>query len=436
MAGESIEEIFKEGYNIYEIVEYILEKHKIITIEESGEMRLYQNGYYKRDMKRRINKVISDTLKDKGLKFNLSRRNAIIQLIENETLESVKEFDKDLYILNLSNCLLDIKTNKQKEHTSDYLSSRRIPITYDPEAKCPNITKFLKEVFQAGDLPFILEYSALSLTPLMIYQKALMLYGSGNNGKSTFLNLLNAFVGTDNTSTVDPSQLNKGTIAWTLENKTLNFVSDMETKKFKVRKFNQYIGNEAKILIDRKFKDPYHISPTAKMIYTCNETFPEVELDTDKGFWRKWVLLFCMNSFDGIEDEHILDKLTTRKELSGFLNLCILSFKKLHKKGKFTIDQDWEEVKDYWLQKLNIISSFIEEKTINNNSSEINKDIMLSNINNYLKTIGKRYIFTKATLTRRMHELGYKSSRKTNVYYGLKLKIQTKNEQSTLKINK
>lgn len=347
------------------IEQNIKENTNIITIRENDEICRLYGGVYKRKQKRFVDTQISELLEQSEIPYLVYKSESIIKLIKNQTYHSIEEFDINPELLNLKNGILNLKTGKFRKHNTSDLSFIQIPVEYNPNAECPKIDKFLNEIFNKEDIPFILEFIGLCLTPEMKFQKALMMYGNGNNGKTTFLNLLVNLIGDLNKSAVPLSQLNQSFEGAKLEKKLINVVSDLDSTKMSIRFFKLYVGNEWSITINRKFKEPYDTRPTAKLLYSCNAFFPQIPQDTDKGFFRKWILLECPNEFDNRENLNILDSLITKKELSGFLNQTIKGLYRLLKRGNFETKYiNWINVRTIWTDKANPFNSFIDSKAL------------------------------------------------------------------------
>jgi putative DNA primase/helicase len=101
-------------------------------------------------------------------------------------------------LVNLRNGLLNVRTRELFAHSPEFLSTIRIPITFNREAACPAIDKFIGEVFAHDAIPLAWEILGDLLTPDRSVQKAICLLGEGGNGKSAFLDLATNFVGTEN----------------------------------------------------------------------------------------------------------------------------------------------------------------------------------------------------------------------------------------------
>jgi putative DNA primase/helicase len=110
------------------------------------------------------------------------------------------EFDKDPDIINVKNCLINMRTGKTMPHDSSYLSLIQIPVNYDPKAYPRKILDFIYNVLHPSDVPLIIEYIAYCLIRNTKLQKDLMCVGEEDNGKSMMLKLITAFLGPENTS--------------------------------------------------------------------------------------------------------------------------------------------------------------------------------------------------------------------------------------------
>ena len=68
-----------------------------------------------------------------------------------------------------------------------------------------------------------------------------------------------------------------------------------------------------------KFKNYFNYVNYAKLIFSCNK-LPEAKDDTS-AFFRRWILINFPYTFEGVNcDKKILEKLTTEKELSIYVN--------------------------------------------------------------------------------------------------------------------
>ncbi len=98
------------------------------------------------------------------------------------------ELDRDLMLFNCLNGTINLETGKLQEHNASDLITTCVPINYDKNDKCPLWLDFLGFV-TAGDKDlqgFLQRAVGYSLTGNTKSQVIFLLYGLGENGKSTF----------------------------------------------------------------------------------------------------------------------------------------------------------------------------------------------------------------------------------------------------------
>ena len=110
-------------------------------------------------------------------------------------------------VVNVLNGLLDVNTRALSPHSPDFLSPVQLPVTFDPNARCPMWDKFIGEVFPGDSEAIAWEIPAWLATPDTSIQKAVLLTGDGANGKSTYLRAVLAFVGRQNVAAISLHRL-------------------------------------------------------------------------------------------------------------------------------------------------------------------------------------------------------------------------------------
>lgn len=227
----------------------------------------------------------------------------------------------------------------------------KIPVSYNPNAKCPANEKFLHEILDSEeDIQTIYEFAGYCLLRDYPIHLSFMFVGEGSNGKSTLLNLLTTFLGEMNVTHTLLQNLHSFNVA-ELRGKLANFCSDLpDVALVDTGMFKQLTGND---IIDAELKFVQrHLSfkNYAKMAYSCNK-IPENKNDDTVAFWRRWIIFNFTKVFDGEhgnEDKNILEKLTTLDEMSGFLNKALEGLQRLLKNGKFSNQKGIEYTKMLW----------------------------------------------------------------------------------------
>ena len=59
-------------------------------------------------------------------------------------------FDRDIYLFNLANGTLNLRTLEFREHRAEDYLTKISPVVYDPDADCPRLTQFMEEVMQGA----------------------------------------------------------------------------------------------------------------------------------------------------------------------------------------------------------------------------------------------------------------------------------------------
>lgn len=184
------------------------------TFQDSQEILWYdsQQGVYRFNgevkIKVELEKIFEEELKAE--KVNISNlltehdRDEIVKRIKwNTAIERERFEEHDTSIINLQNGLFDITTRKLISHTSKFLTTKQLPLRFDPNAKWSQVLRFLKQVQNREGVIILLKmFGYILMTNSVKYQKAFFFAGRGDNGKSVVIDLIEAFVGEENCSSV------------------------------------------------------------------------------------------------------------------------------------------------------------------------------------------------------------------------------------------
>lgn len=130
---------------------------------------------------------------------SLSKRRACLELVKGEPgIEcSVRDFDRDEYILNCQNGVLSLLDGKRVDHNRKYMCSRIMPVTYDPKAKCPNWDRFLLDITDGDEemIAFLRRCVGYTISGSTAEECLFFLWGHGRNGKSKFVETIVKMMG-------------------------------------------------------------------------------------------------------------------------------------------------------------------------------------------------------------------------------------------------
>jgi len=292
----------------------------------------------------------------------------VLERIRNETRVSLEEVDPPNFIL-LKNGIYDLRQRKFihsanpefKDYLYKYLFTSRIDAEYNPEIKeCPAIDAFFRQVVREENVQLLYEivgYCLLSGYPI---HALFILHGSGANGKSTYLNLLQKFLGENNVSNASMQALTEDKFVFsTLYGKKANIFADLPKEAIKEFGLIKALTGNDGVVGQHKFKKPFTFINSAKLIFACNQ-IPAVYDETD-ALYRRLIIVDFPNSFEGDKaDINLLEKLTTKEELSGLLYRAIESLYSILEKG-FTYAASKEERKEMFLMKSDSVRAFVQK---------------------------------------------------------------------------
>jgi putative DNA primase/helicase len=346
------------GFNPALFANDIVQNYEIETDVLNDVLYFYspEKGIYDRNGDMILKRVIDDLLQKENRQH---RTTETIFLCHSKTHSKI-EFSKKIAI---ENGLLDVKTGDLTPFTPNEFVTIKIPIRYDTAAQPPQIPKFLNEVLEPDRIPIAQELFGYCLLQEYPIHTSFVLLGGGANGKSTFLNLLNAFLGPENCSHSTLQQLCEGKFELAqLYGKLANICDDLPGDALKsVGNFKNLTGN-APIQAQFKHKNPFDFLNTAKLIWACNK-LPAASEDTI-AYYRRFIILNFNKIFIGQKaDTHLIEKLTTPGELSGMLNYALEGLARLLKNQQFTNAQSIEETRSQYIRTADSCQAFLEEMT-------------------------------------------------------------------------
>jgi len=248
----------------------------------------------------------------------------------------------------------------------DYALSR-LPVEYDPDATAERWKEFVGEVVEPSKIETVQEYAGYALhRGAMPYSKALLLVGSGSNGKTTFLNVIRALIGSDHTTSKPVHKFDEDNHVADLYGALANIDADLSEGSLSsegIATFKRLVGGD-EIDARKLYEDAFSFKPTAKHLYACNQV-PDVSKyvsDHDIAFWRRWIIVEFPNYIPpNARDPDLVEKLTTEECLSGVLNWAIDGWKRLRDEEQFTNAEGHDETRRRWQSWGESVEKFISE---------------------------------------------------------------------------
>jgi putative DNA primase/helicase len=242
----------------------------------------------------------------------------------------------------------------------------RLPVEYDSSADYDEWPDYVDEWAEDGYADALQEYVGYCLHVGEIpIHCALLLVGSGANGKGTFLSVVRALLGRDNTSSIELQTLaNKEDAVADFYGSLANINDDLSARKLGqgLGMFKKLVAGD-RVRARRLYEDGFEFDAAGKHLYAANEV-PQVDVpDDDEAFWRRWLLVEFPNHYPPSQREPDLrDRLTEPDVLSGVLNWAIDGWARLLDQGHFSAEEQYAQAKrERWQAWGDSVDKFVSE---------------------------------------------------------------------------
>ena len=261
--------------------------------------------------------------------------------------------------INVRNGRLDWMTRTLEPHAPVHFETVQLPVEYDPTAQCPAFDRYLDTTLDADVMPLVDEILGYCLIPDTRFEKAVMLTGEGENGKSVFLDTLAALLGTDNVSNVALQDLeeNRFRVA-ELYGKLANTFADLDARALRSSSMFKTLVTGDAITAERKFGQPFSFKPYARLLFSANRVPPSH--DRTYAFYRRWLIIPFERSFTGSQaDKSLRAKL--RQELPGIFNRAVRGLHRLFANEAFTEPVAVQEALKAYVRSNDNVRVFVDE---------------------------------------------------------------------------
>lgn len=271
-------------------------------------------------------------------RFYQFRQKLLEQFLETANLPSPRPPENTVFI-NLQNGTFEIGPTRRelREPRKEDFLRYQLPFAYDPAAAAPTFRRYLDTVLPDPDCQSVLaEFVAYAFIPhdFLKLEKALLLYGTGANGKSVFFQIVLALLGENNVSSyslqslTDANGYNRAAIA----NRLVNFASEL-SGKIETSYFKQLVSGEA-VEARLPYGQPFILTNPAKLIFNANDLPRDVE--HSHAYFRRFLIVpFTQTIPEEQQDKRLAQKII-KTELPGVLNWALEGLKRLLSNHAFT----------------------------------------------------------------------------------------------------
>lgn len=258
---------------------------------------------------------------------NVSRLNNLVALCEHELPVDPDQLDSDNYLIGCKNGVLDLRTFELYPHSPDRLITKQVSVNYNPKAKCPMWRDFLDTITAGNKVLqlFLRRAIGYSLTGCTDEQVLFFMYGTGANGKSTFINTIKLLLGdyakqtpTETLMKKDNRSINNDVAA--LKGSRLIAAIETDEGQRLAESFIKQITGGDVVAARFLYGEFFEFVPAFKVWLAGNHK-PAIR-GSDHGIWRRIRLIpFTVTIPDDKKDKDLPEKL--KSELEGIFEWAV-----------------------------------------------------------------------------------------------------------------
>ncbi|MBD7937602.1 hypothetical protein H9655_11260 [Cytobacillus sp. Sa5YUA1] len=275
--------------------------------------------------------------------------------------------------VNFKNGVYDIKSNTFGPYAQNYKTAFQLNVEYQIGAQCPRFKEYIAASLTEDDAKTVQEMIGYLLTTEMKAQKAFILYGPGNTGKSTLIEIIERIIGKDYVSNVPFQELGAKYRTVKLFGKLLNTYADLPQGNIKDTAVFKALVSGDSMHADDKYEKGFDFNNTARLLFAANK-LPSNYVDHTSGFYRRLALIPFQNivSSENI-DRNLKEELL--KEREGIVQWALIGLKRLIENNyEFTESEEAKNLMKEYKKGNNSVLWFSDEYcTISPMSNESGK---------------------------------------------------------------
>lgn len=335
---------------------YLKNTNHIVKI--NGQLHTYKDGIYVdglKEIEAQMIKHISN--------LNRAKRAEVLSYIDLLVSDSVQMSNAN-YIA-FRNGIYNIETDTLEPFTPDIIITNKINFDYDPDAYSEITDKTLNKLAcQDESVRMLLEecigYCFYRRNEL---RKCFILTGEKENGKSTFLSMIEYLLGQENIASLDLKELGDRFKTAELFGKLANIGDDIGSEFIPNPAVFKKLASGNPINVERKGQDPFDFSSYAKLLFSAND-IPRIKDKSGAVISRLVIIPFeaRFSPNDPDFDPYIKYKLIQEEPMQYLINLGIYGLKRVLTNRKFTTSAKADKALQEYTENNNPILLFFKEE--------------------------------------------------------------------------
>ncbi len=339
-----------------------------------------------------------------------------------------EELDANPWLVNCLGGTLDIKHRQIRPHTREDLLTKIAPVEYDPEAICPAWDAFLQQIMGGSEemVEYLQKAVGYSMTGSTEEHCLFVLYGTGRNGKSTFLNTIRCMFGDYARQAATDAFMakrvgNSGPSDEIAALRGARFVTAIETdegQRLAEALVKQLTGGDT-VTVRRLYENFFEFKPEFKLFLATNHK-PKIH-GTDNAIWRRIRLIpFTLSLTEDEVDKGLPEKL--HREMSGIFAWAVRGAFKWLQNGLGIPKIVYEATQEYRSEQ-DVVGRFLEECCIIGEENHVYSSNLYKTYSEWCEDTGERKM-SQTALGRRLGEKGFvrrKGARGSRIWNGIGL---------------
>lgn len=250
-------------------------------------------------------------------------------------------------------------------HSPKNRATMKLDFTFDPSAAAPRFQQFLRDIFR-GDadldekIALLQEHAGASLLGIAArYQLAVVLFGPGGNGKSTYIDVITSVFPKEWRASIAPHAWGHEYNRSLLPGIRLNAVNELPDRELMASEMIKAIisGDEVQARVIRE--QPFTFRPIAGQIFATNDLPPVT--DQSHGLWRRFALISNDRMFKDSEMVRGLAESIAQEEQAGIINWMLEGAQRLMQRDHYKIPASSESIKAAWKRAADSVASFLDD---------------------------------------------------------------------------
>lgn len=356
------------------------------------------------------NKTIKRWIKHAGNLRDRHDIDSMLALSAGFSFVPAGDLDADPYQLNTPAGIVDLKTGDMKAAVPRFLCTHITAAA--PGQKGTDKWRDFLDLVTGGDtelIAYLQEVAGMAAIGRVTFEGIIILYGSGRNGKTTFLQALYNVMGTYS-GTLDPAVLttdaqSKRFGMAQVRGCRLVTSAELEEGARLSTKTLKALSSTDTVRIEEKYKDAENVTPSHHVLM-CTNFLPRVSA-TDAGTWRRIVIVpFDVKMPDGKNDIKNYADVLTKEAGPAIMQWIVDGARRFIENGEhLDVPERVKQMTAEYKRTENWLQRFIDERCIVGPGEKVLSTVLYDEYSHYIGHT--EYVHSRKDFYAELEKMGY-----------------------------